>query len=181
MRLAAVEPNQVGLRLGKTVFGPDERPLLKAGVKLTPAFVEALGRRGFTTVYVDDALTADLEVGEIITEETRAAAMAIITESLERVKKAGHLNDVNLAETRDTVRRMLSDLAHAGDLLAEVSLLRSRDNVTFTHSVNMAILCLLVGQALGYSQDDLVKPGQGALLHDLGKMEVLNLIPSRTA
>ncbi len=176
MRLATVGPHLVGLRLGKTVFGPDGRPLLKAGVELTAGLVASLVRRGFTTVYVEDALTDDVVFNEAVAEETRAAAMAIVTDSLARVKGAGHLDGVNLAELREVVQKIITDLAEGGDLLAEVSLLRSRDDATFTHSVNMAILCVLMGQGLGYSRDDLLKLGQGALLHDLGKMEVLHLI-----
>lgn len=181
MRLATVGPHLIGLRLGKTVFGPDGRPLLKAGVELTEGLVESLVRRGFTTLYVEDALTADIQFSEAVAEETRSAAMAIVTESLQRVKVAGHLDGVNLTELREVAQKILTDLGENGELLAEVSLLRSRDDATFTHSVNMAILCLLMGQALGYGREDLLKLGQGALLHDLGKMEVLHIITKPAA
>ncbi len=176
MRLATVGPHLVGSRLGRTVFGPDGRPLLKAGVELTAGLVESLVRRGFTTLYVEDALTADVQFTEAVAEETRSAAMAIVSESLAKVKGGGNLDGLNLVQVREVVQKIITDLAEAGDLLAEISLLRSKDDATFTHSVNVVILCLLMGQALGYGREDLLKLGQGALLHDLGKMEVVHLI-----
>ena len=43
------------------------------------------------------------------------------------------------------------------------------------HSVNVSILSLLLGKALGFTESDLRELGLGALLHDIGKSE----LPSR--
>ncbi len=40
------------------------------------------------------------------------------------------------------------------------------------HSLNVAVVSLLLGRALGLSADDLVGLGVGALLHDVGKLEL---------
>jgi putative nucleotidyltransferase with HDIG domain len=43
---------------------------------------------------------------------------------------------------------------------------------TSLHSVNVTILCLLLGKALKLSKPDMQELGIGSLLHDLGKMEL---------
>lgn len=43
---------------------------------------------------------------------------------------------------------------------------------TSLHSVNVTILCLLIGKALKLNKADMQELGIGALLHDLGKMEL---------
>ncbi|MDF1485335.1 DUF3391 domain-containing protein [Ramlibacter sp. H39-3-26] len=40
------------------------------------------------------------------------------------------------------------------------------------HSVNVMVICLLLGKTLGMEGDDLTQLGMAALLHDLGKMEL---------
>jgi putative nucleotidyltransferase with HDIG domain len=43
---------------------------------------------------------------------------------------------------------------------------------TSLHSVNVTILCLLIGKALKLNKTDMFELGIGSLLHDLGKMEL---------
>jgi putative nucleotidyltransferase with HDIG domain len=40
------------------------------------------------------------------------------------------------------------------------------------HAVNVAVISLLMGRAFGFSEGDLVDLGTGALLHDIGKLEM---------
>ncbi len=40
------------------------------------------------------------------------------------------------------------------------------------HAINVAIVALLMGRAFGFGQDDMVDIGVGALLHDIGKLEI---------
>jgi putative nucleotidyltransferase with HDIG domain len=46
------------------------------------------------------------------------------------------------------------------------------DYGTFTHSTNVSAYAVLLAKALGYQADDLEQIAVGALLHDLGKLEI---------
>jgi len=50
--------------------------------------------------------------------------------------------------------------------------LRGFDEYTFTHSVNVSIFSVVIGQRLGLTKLQLYELGLGALLHDIGKMRV---------
>jgi HD-GYP domain-containing protein (c-di-GMP phosphodiesterase class II) len=50
--------------------------------------------------------------------------------------------------------------------------LRDYDEYTFTHSVNVCIISVVLGQKLGLSKIQLYELGLGALFHDLGKQRV---------
>lgn len=50
--------------------------------------------------------------------------------------------------------------------------LREYDEYTFTHSVNVCILSVVIGQRLGLNKIQLYELGVGALLHDIGKREI---------
>lgn len=53
--------------------------------------------------------------------------------------------------------------------LLGLTLLKSYDNYTYNHSVNVAIFCLAFGKQLGLEGDVLRRVGLGGLLHDVGK------------
>jgi putative nucleotidyltransferase with HDIG domain len=59
-----------------------------------------------------------------------------------------------------------------------LSTLRSHDEYTYSHCVNVCILALSMGQRLGYDRANLSELGVAALFHDVGKadipLEILN-------
>ncbi|MEN8376400.1 MAG: HD domain-containing phosphohydrolase [Gemmatimonadota bacterium] len=50
--------------------------------------------------------------------------------------------------------------------------LRDYDEYTFTHSVNVCILSVVMGQKVGLERRQLYELGFGALFHDIGKMRI---------
>jgi len=54
--------------------------------------------------------------------------------------------------------------------LIALTMIKSYDEYLFTHSVNVGILSLALGQFLGLSKEALFELGLGAFLHDLGKV-----------
>jgi len=88
------------------------------------------------------------------------------------------LEDVRLGEGLDTeqaraaVGKMIDSIVTNPNALTWLSLLKSRDEYTSFHSLNVCILSLLFAQHLGLAPADLHELGLGALLHDIGKMQV---------
>ncbi len=72
----------------------------------------------------------------------------------------------------DTVGRMVDSVMRNQDALTSLARLKSFDDYTFAHSVNVCILSLAVGRHMGLEKDDLEQLGLGAILHDIGKMLV---------
>ncbi len=96
-------------------------------------------------------------------------AMTVVNEVFEDVRlgripcseKARHV-------VKDMAKLTLSD-PHA---LFALSMLKSYDNYTFTHSVNVSVIALTVGRACGISEEELLPLGLGGLLHDIGKLKI---------
>lgn len=53
-----------------------------------------------------------------------------------------------------------------------LSTVKSHDEYTFFHSVNVCILSLALGRLVGVDRDVLIPAGVGAVLHDIGKVAV---------
>lgn len=88
------------------------------------------------------------------------------------------LEDVRLGESVDTqmARELVIALADQvitnPDALVWLTHLRSRDEYTATHCINVCILALTFGRELALDEEQLHCLGLGALLHDIGKMQV---------
>lgn len=88
------------------------------------------------------------------------------------------LEDCRLGESVDTekARELVTELADQvitnPDALIWLTHLRSRDEYTATHCINVCILALTFGRDLGLDDTQLHRLGMGALLHDIGKMQV---------
>lgn len=56
--------------------------------------------------------------------------------------------------------------------LLGLAMIKDYDNYTFNHSVNVGVLCMALGAALGLSREEIEELGMGGFLHDIGKTRV---------
>ena len=69
--------------------------------------------------------------------------------------------------TRALLDKMLID----GELCIRV-LAEARADRATAHALNVAVISLLMGRVFGFSEDEMLDVGVGALLHDIGKLEL---------
>ncbi len=80
---------------------------------------------------------------------------------------------------------MLNDIILNHDLVKYLKSIRTIDEYTYTHSINVAALSILLGNWLNYGPKNIKQLAQAAILHDIGKIrvpqEILNKPGSLTA
>ena len=108
--------------------------------------------------------------------DTKAAAkstyfrtMTAVSEVMENVKLG---QAVSVKRAKRVVQSMVDLLLQDESTLLGLTTLRSHDEYTHNHSVNVCILSLAVAQHLGYSKKQLTDIGIAALFHDIGKAEI---------
>lgn len=173
MRIATISSALIGKQLARTIFTPEGKPLLTVGVNLTPAILDSLRKRGYQSIYIKNELLPDLVIDDAVNEQTRVNAEVTVRKTMEKLSHGG---EVEFKQISKIVDRIMDEMAEASDLVFSLSTLRSVDEYTFQHSVNVCIICLLLGEALHYSRDDLHKLGVGGILHDVGKIFVADLV-----
>lgn len=159
----------VGATLAKSIYAPDGRLLVNAGVVLTPSLVEALRARGYGWVVVQDGLLDDVIIDDALCEETRAMAASAVAGMFERTVpgKKGRGERIIAA-----VERMLDELWSQPEVVFSISAIRCHEGYLFWHSVDVATVSLLVAMASGYDRVKMRELGVGALLHDIGMVKV---------
>ncbi len=83
---------------------------------------------------------------------------------------------VNVRRVKRAVQGIVDQVLSNESSILAMTHLREFDDYTFTHSVNVCILSVVIGQRLGLGRTELYELGLGALFHDVGKMR----IPSET-
>jgi HD-GYP domain-containing protein (c-di-GMP phosphodiesterase class II) len=70
------------------------------------------------------------------------------------------------------VDRIITNLLKNRSSLLVLTSLKKRDEATFVHSINVAILSLVEAEALGLGRDEMADIGIAGMLHDTGKIAV---------
>ncbi|MGA1846053.1 HD-GYP domain-containing protein [Deferribacter abyssi] len=93
-----------------------------------------------------------------------------ITKQLYLDARAGKSIDTDTA--KKVVETFVDSCFKKPHLVVTLSRLKSFDEYTFVHSLNVGILSIVLGKRYGFDVPGLKKLGLGALLHDIGKMKV---------
>lgn len=85
---------------------------------------------------------------------------------------------IQVEEVNHVIDHILGSLSRNKDAMLSLINIRSRDEYTYMHSVNVGILVTAFCKSLGMDDDKIKRYGSGALLHDIGKtnisMQLLN-------
>ena len=169
MRQVSVNSLTIGDILGKTIFSSSGRVLLGKGVKLTPLYIAKLKDMGISILYIEDDRFNDVIVEDVISEEHRREAMGILEKSMRSVKLGKSLDGFEL---KRIINKIVEEIMFKKDILMSMMEMRSMDNQMFAHSVNVCVLSTVLGKAMFFDQEKLEILAIGAMLHDIGKMQM---------
>jgi len=112
----------------------------------------------------------------VVDEDASRLARASYSNALDLMRELERLirssQVLNVARVKGTVRSLIENVLNNRYATLELAGLKSFDEYTFYHSVNVAILSLALGSMVTHDLRFLSTLGVGALLHDLGKMTV---------
>lgn len=200
MRLVAIDAVEPGSVLALDVWGGSSgvTPLLRAGTILRGTYLERLNNGGIAAVYIDDEISAGIEVPIALRPTTHIEAVRVLDAAFGALPGAvaaasGALRGEVVLELKSVVQAIIDDLEDAGDAMLAFADLSSVDAYSMQHSIDVTVLGLVLGKRLfreygwidydgtrRYDRIDerLRRLGLGLLLHDVGKAtvptEVLN-------
>lgn len=172
MRLLPTITLSPGMKIARSVGNSNGQTLLSSGTVLTDRFIKQLIRLGISRVYVEDGFLPDVEIEDVILEETRIKAKSLIKRLITETglnKNALKRAALLAGDMMGTVNEIIDQLMANRSLMVNLMDIRTFDEYTFGHSVNVGVLSILTGINLGYNRDRLCQLGMGAILHDLGK------------
>jgi HD-GYP domain-containing protein (c-di-GMP phosphodiesterase class II) len=169
--LECVKPNAV---IGKTLYDSDGRILAKIGLVLNEAIISRMKDIKIPAIYIIDEYSSE-EIEDIIKPTLRQEAISTIKEAFSNItritvadkfskKYSKYFNNIqNMAEN------LIENIFSNNDIMLSLVDIRSMNNYLYSHSVNVAIVSLVLGIALKLPKRQLQHLCIGALLHDVGK------------
>ena len=161
--------------LAKTILGHNGEVLLQSGIKLTPQYILKLDQLGICGAYVEDDLSEGIEITSAISEELRS-------ECIKRVSMIYNSPaPKNNAESRANTNKMsiiaeqiVDEILLRKDSVLNLIDIKTYDTYTYFHSVNVAVLSVLIGVGMDITRKNLVELAYSSLMHDIGKIFISN-------
>lgn len=91
-------------------------------------------------------------------------------------KKLATEDQVDYSTISDLSKLISQNLKNSSYIVENLLSLRDVDEYTYTHSLNVAFYCMLMGKWLNLSMEQIMEIIKAALLHDIGKIKVPNEI-----
>ena len=124
---------------------------------------------------IEEGDSSELKDSKVRAKKVYFQTVHAVSEVMENAKMGQTLK---LRKSKRVVQGMIDQLLAAETNLIGLTTIRSHDEYTYNHSVNVCILSLAIGQRVGLSKAHLCELGMSALFHDIGKadvpLEVLN-------
>lgn len=179
LRRAQVDSSLAGRYLAKTVYETGtQRVLVRSGTRLSEPLLRGLLRHGITGVWVTDEMMNDVEIRKTVHAETREITRAALENVVANAAKTGATGAEPARAVADAASRLVDDILRNDHVLHNIERIRSWDGYTFEHSIQVAIVSIIIGRELSLPPEQLQRLGVGAMLHDIGKVmiphEILN-------
>lgn len=172
MRRVSIDNLKPGMRVGRAVRNSNGQVLLNVGVILNEKYIKRLVLLGIPALYIEDDFLPDINIDDVISEQTRFKAISQVKNLLQAHTKSLGGSRHDNANINSTVNEIIDQLLTNTHLIVNLIDIRTMDDYIFAHSVNVCVLALMTGVSLGYERPKLVHLGMGALLHDIGKIYV---------
>lgn len=165
-----------GMVVGRSVINADGFLLLGADIVLTEGYIKRLEEYGVSYIYIkSECLDFEYDIPQVLCQETQVRAVKQVKTAFNRFALT---KKISIKKLNGLAQSIVEELIINKNTLIHLTDIRSYDEYTFGHSVNVCILSVFTGIALGYGRDKLKELALGGLLHDIGKTciptEILN-------
>ncbi len=193
MRTRQLKP---GMKLDHPVVDRLGHILVARGAELDEYVINSMIKLGIMTVYIQEGEpdSEEEESGLQISDKAKQNIEKLYTEDRSKVtldesvrKRVAEgiqyiYSDTSSDELANTTTNIADDLMsaiNANDAIAiDISALKTSDEYTFKHSVDVATIAMIIAKKQGLSQEEIREIGVTGLLHDVGKtkvpLEILN-------
>lgn len=157
--------------LGRALYDPFGRLLLREGTKLTAQQVESLEELGVGELFIMDKRVDDVTAWPLITPELEGAIATSLKKVLGKTQtiiSTGKAQMLDLGDIRRGVFEMVQQLFPVAMGEPVIVGCHSTRDYDYVHPVKVTSLSLLMGKAAGLGQTELINLGMAALLQNIG-------------
>ncbi|WP_138419470.1 HD-GYP domain-containing protein [Aquibacillus sediminis] len=152
--------------LAKPVYDKNKRILLAAGRTIDPKIKARLENMGINFLFIEDEVSKGITIDDMLDMPTWTDAIQIVQAFYQQ---AGTTRTPDIQGLQQVANQLIQEVKNRPTLVMIPTATMTKELQPYAHSVNVAILGLLIGKKLSYNDVKLRDLAIGCLLHDIGK------------
>lgn len=165
MRYMPMSRIEDGMALGQDIYDGEGRLLLAKHLILNDEYIRSLLSLGFPGIYIDDEFSENLIIPQVIRPSVKREALKLV-HGLFLENKNIPMEQHNLQKV---VMNVMEDVLNNGDVMCNMLDIKTYDDYTYFHSVNVSVLATMIGASCNMNESELNILTTAAMLHDIGK------------
>lgn len=178
MRYVPINCLRKGMICGRRLHGMNGELLLNRGAVIQEAYIKKIKRLGFGGIYIDDPLSSDIIVSDIIPDTLRHKSVNTLKDLFIDISNSPNVLSGKLDIFSSLINDILENIMSNKNIMINMQDLKMFDDYTYFHSVNVGVLSMLVGTSMDLNRKQLHQLGLASMLHDIGKvfipLDILN-------
>lgn len=177
MRIISVDSVKGYERLAKDIVIENNLVLMIAGTIVKKEYVSRLKSLNIEYIYVEDEISKGIDLGGSLEYQIKEQCQNTVREILTRYS---YQAENELEEIITVADEIIKDIIQHPDVIYNLSSIRSKDEGTYSHSLNVCALSVILAFKLKLPRKKVREIAIGSLLHDIGytfiTMDYSNLI-----
>lgn len=169
IQLKFLYPNMI---LKGDAYDDNDKLILPAETPITDSFIQNLKVNGVKSIhYIHERLKLKKNVTQSMVSDTSINKALEIIDTIEgNIRKKS--DGIPQKEVNEIIQNFVTDIRNNEDSCLNLLDMLTFDDYTYTHSINVATISILLGKSLNMDDEKLNMLGVAGLLHDIGKTMV---------
>jgi len=172
MRFVPTHCLREGMILGDNLYNNYGELLLSTGIALTKDYLKSIKRLQYNGIYIDDDISKDIPIINLISDNVKAQTIKGIRNIFIHSEKNKAEENKDMKSAKLQIEQIVEQIFFNKNIMVNIIDMKVFDDYTYYHSVNVAVLSIVIGVALEMDKEELCNLGFAALLHDIGKVFV---------
>lgn len=174
MILMDVENLLQGMIVGRPIYSSEGRCLINTDVILTTEVINKIAKLNYDKMWIKEAheevAECDLLSERLKQQMLRSMISAFGVFAKEKALKG--FDHKKIDELKLLIEDVVDEIVRNKDCVIQLSNLKSYDNNTYEHSLDVARISTLIGANMGMEKAKLIQLCEAAILHDVGKTAI---------
>lgn len=183
-KIVSIDDVKSGMIVAQDIFNNVGQMLIAEGSKLDENTLRKLKLYGIYDIpikeFTDDLDTEELQFNpakELVTDskEFKVFKSSYNNRTIsikDEMLNISHGKHINISQLFSISSDLLTTVKYKSDLFSFLTNLQGFDNYTYTHCLNVSLICHTIGQWMGFNNDKLMHITVAGLLHDIGKTKI---------
>ncbi len=144
--------------------------IISSGTVMKREYINKLMELGINYIYINDEFSIGINVDDNIEIKIKDQCQDIVRTIIE---KYSYQNNGDLEEIQFVAEQIIFDIINEPEVLFSISGVRRRSESTYSHSLNVCVLSVLLALKMNLPKAKVREIAVGSLLHDIG----YNMVP----